>query len=333
MCKPYIIGVDGGNTKTDYFLFDLEGNFISSIRAGTCSHESLPDSYEGTYNEMKKRINQLLSKENLTLDDIELGVFGLAGLDVPKQKEKLDEVIRKIGFTNFVAENDGYLGLKAGSKTGAGICSINGTGTVTTGIDQNGNRLQIGGVGYIAGDDAGGAFITRELLRQVHNALYRCGKDSSLVEPTLKLLGVEDKIYYIQAISELYRARFSHTPYVKLVFEHADNGDELALEIIDKVAEALARSTAGCINNLNFHKDKKVEIILAGSVWVKPDTTILIDAYKEYVEEFTSYQCEYIILQVPPGIGAVLWALELAHRRPVDEEVKKRIIREMSVLL
>ena len=23
----YILGVDGGNTKTDYFLFDLEGNF------------------------------------------------------------------------------------------------------------------------------------------------------------------------------------------------------------------------------------------------------------------------------------------------------------------
>ena len=26
--KKYIFGVDGGNTKTDYFSFDLEGNFI-----------------------------------------------------------------------------------------------------------------------------------------------------------------------------------------------------------------------------------------------------------------------------------------------------------------
>ena len=24
----YILGVDGGNTKTDYYLFDIEGNFI-----------------------------------------------------------------------------------------------------------------------------------------------------------------------------------------------------------------------------------------------------------------------------------------------------------------
>ena len=46
--KKYIIGVDGGNTKTDYFLFDSEGNFIDFHRAGTCSHEGLKDSFEGS---------------------------------------------------------------------------------------------------------------------------------------------------------------------------------------------------------------------------------------------------------------------------------------------
>jgi len=37
--KKYVIGVDGGNTKTDYFLFDTEGNFVDYIKEGTCSHE------------------------------------------------------------------------------------------------------------------------------------------------------------------------------------------------------------------------------------------------------------------------------------------------------
>ena len=47
--KKYIIGVDGGNTKTDYLLFDTEGNFIDGLRSGTCSHEGLKDSFDGSY--------------------------------------------------------------------------------------------------------------------------------------------------------------------------------------------------------------------------------------------------------------------------------------------
>ena len=37
--KKFIIGVDGGNTKTDYLLYDTEGNFIDGVSSGTCSRE------------------------------------------------------------------------------------------------------------------------------------------------------------------------------------------------------------------------------------------------------------------------------------------------------
>lgn len=332
MKKKYIIGVDGGNTKTDYFLFDTEGNFVSSIRAGTCSHEKLPDSYEGAYREMQMRIDQLLEEQKLSIEDVEVGVFGLAGLDVPIQKENLEKVIKRIGFKKFIAENDGYLGLKAGSKSGIGICSINGTGTVTTGIDAKGNRLQVGGVGYISGDNAGGAFIARELFREIHDTLYRCGETTTLERPVLQLLGVRDKKYYIQAISALYGTKFSHTPYIQLVFEHAVQGDALALRIIHKVARELAKSTVGCINNLNFSSENDVEIILAGSVWVKPTIRILVDAYKGYISSLTKLSCAYTVLQVPPGIGAVLWALEVATGEAVKEDIRNRIIKYMEVL-
>ena len=48
--KKFIIGVDGGNTKTDYLLYDTEGNFIDGVRSGTCSHE-VPSvgGFDGSY--------------------------------------------------------------------------------------------------------------------------------------------------------------------------------------------------------------------------------------------------------------------------------------------
>lgn len=332
MKRQFVLGVDGGNTKTDYFLFDTEGNFVSHLRAGTCSHERMPDSYEGAYRMMKQHIEELLQQQNIHIEEIKVGVFGLAGLDVPEQKENLEQVIRRIGITTFVADNDGFLGLKAGSVGGAGVCSINGTGTVTAGIDLEGNRLQIGGVGYISSDDAGGAFIARQLFREVYTTLYRCGEDTELVQPVLEMLGIQDKAYYIQTITKLYATKFSHTPYIQLVFDYAVKGDTVALKIIDHVACELAKATAGCIKNLNYSEEDVVEVILAGSVWVKPTTNILIDHYKSHVGRLTQQQCAYQVLQVPPAIGAILWALEIIHDHPVDMTLRERIVEEMEKL-
>ena len=121
--KKFIIGVDGGNTKTDYLLYDTEGNFIDGVRSGTCSHE-VPSvgGFDGSYNIMKLRIEELLNRNHLSMDDIVAGAFGLAGVDAPFQKKALEEVVKKIGFKKFVVVNDGFLGIKAASKTGTGVC-------------------------------------------------------------------------------------------------------------------------------------------------------------------------------------------------------------------
>ena len=64
--KKYIIGVDGGNTKTDYLLFDTDGNFVDGLRSGTCSHEGLKDSFDGSYRVMKEQLEILFNRNNIT---------------------------------------------------------------------------------------------------------------------------------------------------------------------------------------------------------------------------------------------------------------------------
>lgn len=328
--RKFVIGVDGGNSKTDYFLFDIDGNFVDHINAGTCSHEALPDKYEGSYRVMKEHLDHLVTRNDLTYDQIAGAAFGLAGVDVPKQRAALEAVIEKIGFKNYVVDNDSFLGIKAALPNGYGVCSINGTGTVAGGIDAFSNRLQVGGIGDVSGDEAGGAFIARKVLRAVYDDLYRCSKPSQLTQPVLDLLKVEDKYYYIEAISELYSKRFNHTPYIQLAFECAQNGDEAAIEILDNTALQLAKSLCGCINNLKF--ETPVDIVLAGSVWVKPKTTILLDWFTEYVKTMITQSFNLIVLQVPPATGAVLWALEVAHGQPVDTDMREKVINKIETM-
>ncbi|OON94239.1 MAG: hypothetical protein ATN31_04080 [Candidatus Epulonipiscioides saccharophilum] len=328
-----VIGVDGGNSKTDYFLFTNEGKMISHIRDGTCSHERLKDSFDGSLRIIKEQVDKLLKESEVSYKDLEVGVFGLAGVDTVSQKEAIEERLLKLGIKKIIITNDGFLGIKAVSESG--VCSINGTGTVTVGIDPKGNQLQVGGIGDIVGDDAGGAFITRLIIRYAYSSVFRGEKKTKFTQEVLKLLGCEkDQTYLLDSISELYKKPVIHLSYIELLIKYAQIGDVVALKIVEHVTKETANSVVGCMNNLNFDpKDcDKVTVILAGSVWAKPKSDILRDAFKKHVNELTNMKIEYVTLIVPPGIGAVLWALEEQRGKCLDVALKDKIIKEMEII-
>lgn len=325
--KKYILGVDGGNTKTDYFLFDTEGNFVDFYRGGTCSHEGLKDSYEGSYRVMNEDVHQLLQKYNLKAKDLFASVLGLAGVDTPNQKMNIERAVERIGFVNYKVVNDSFLGIKAVSQYG--VCSICGTGTSAGGIDQYGNYLQVGGIGAIVGDEAGGSWLGRRAIRQTFDSMYRFGKSSLIDDIVMKELEVTDKYYLMEAISDrLLQRKVNLTLLTKSVFECANLGDEACINILKEMANNLARSAGGCVVNLDLGNNPLV--ILAGSVWVKGSNPTLVTEFKKLINMYTNKECQVIVLQVPPATGAIIWALEDALGKWPDESMRKRIFAKVE---
>ena len=323
--KQFVLGVDGGNTKTDYFLFDLEGNYVDAIRCGTCSHEALRDSFVGTKRVMSEHLDKLFERNNITVENIAGAAFGLAGADVVTQKNALRKLICELGFKKFELENDGFLGVKAASPNGNGVCSINGTGTVTVGTDDHGNFLQVGGVGYISGDEAGGAFLVRRTFQAIYDELYRVGKKTSLTKEIFDLYNIEDKKYFLDKIVELTDKRLiNRTEIIKILFKNANHNDEVAIEVLETAGKCMGLSVAGCINNLDF--DKEVNVILAGSVWSKATAPHMFNKFTEIVDNYTKKPINYIVLKAAPASGAVVWALEIAHGVYPTEELRNSIL-------
>lgn len=327
MMKKYILGVDGGNTKTDYFLFDTNGEFLDFYRDGTCSHEGLKDSFEGSYRVMNQAIKDILAKNNLEVTDICATVLGLAGVDTPYQKKKLEEVVERIGLKNYKVVNDSFLGIKAVSEVG--VCSICGTGTASGGIDFDGNYLQVGGIGAIVGDEAGGSWLARRAIRQTFDAMYRFDPKSMINEIVLDELQVTDKYYLMEQISELLpKRKVDLTRITKAVFECANLGDQVCIDLLKEMANNLARSAGGCVVNLNLGDNPLV--ILAGSVWVKGSNPTLVNEFKKLINEYTKKECNVITLMVPPATGAIIWALELALGGWPNEELRNKITKEVE---
>lgn len=327
--KKYILGVDGGNTKTDYLLFDTEGNFIDGLRGGTCSHEGLNDSFAGSYRVMKEQLDILFSRNNITVKDIAGAGFGLAGADVPYQKKQLNGIISKMGFENFGMENDGFLGVKAASPNGYGVCSINGTGTVTVGMDELGNHVQVGGVGYLSGDEAGGAYLTRRTFQAVYDELYRVGKKTSMTKELFEKFGIIDKENYLTTIIDVSMSKkLNRTEIIQMLFKHANGGDEVAKNVLRTAGRCMGLSVAGCITNLSFKSTAYV--ILAGSVWANATAPDMFEGFKDAIESNIQTKVEYIVLKVAPASGAIIWAMELANGVLPSDVMRAKILANVE---
>ena len=270
---------------------------------------------------MKDGVSRLLDRRALKPEDIAAAVFGLAGVDTPNQKENIEKIVAEMGFSRFKVVNDSFLGIKANTEKGYGVCSINGTGTSCGAIDKRGN-LQVGGIGWIVGDDAGGGYIARLAVRSVYLAAYRMGKATSLTDIVMGKLGVSDKYYLMEAISEaVTKRKMDYTDLTLAVFTEAEKGDAVAQEILRSVGVSCAQAVSGAILNMDF--DPPVEVVLAGSVWVKGASPIMIKAFEDEIAKNVQKEFRVLFLEVPPATGAVIWAWNLHGAFPDFENANK----------
>jgi N-acetylglucosamine kinase-like BadF-type ATPase len=326
----YVIGVDGGGTKTHYALFDSHGKFINFIQGGPGNHEVYPDGYKGVSKEITGSIFKLLQQSRLKPEDIGYSIFGLAGVDTKKQQKKLSRIICGIGIRNFKAFNDAFLGIKAGSDKGYGICSINGTGTCCVGIDKNGDWLQIGGTGWSFGDEAGGGYIGNIVIRKVYDSLYRCGQQTIMKEMLFEKLGINEESDFVDTVYEkVYSNKVKIVELSKLAFYAANQGDEVALELLRHSGREMAKSAIGVIRRLNFFYEEEIDIVIAGSVNLKGENPALIKAFKQDVCHGVKNKVCFIPLQVPPVAGAVLWAIEELNKSK-NPDIRKIVLRELK---
>lgn len=306
-----IIGIDGGGTKSHLGIFSVNGDFLGFFTYGTLNHELMPKGFEQLEETLNQIIGEALQSVNKRPSDVAYAVFGLAGVDTREQHEIISLMLKRIGIEKFTLCNDGYLGVPAGCPKGAGICAINGTGSVLTAIDINGKMYQVGGIGDITDDHGGSSWYGSQLLKNVYCELFKSAPKTMMTQllfTTKLFIGHRD--LYTEAITLAMEANSIDYPALnQLVFSAAGQGDFVANQILEDSAEHYAKCIEFLANNLEFPKDETLYITLAGSIFVREKVeTLPILIKKRVCELLGDRPVEFIKLQDPPVIGAILWA-------------------------
>ena len=322
--NKFIMGIDGGGTKSHIAMFYPDGKCVGVASTGALNHELLP----GAFVEMEEKVQAFilgaLKDVGATVDDVEFMVQGQAGVDTAAQHVIVSKMLTDIGMNRFTLCNDSFLGVATGCPDNIGLCAINGTGSTMAAIDHSGNTVQICGVGEISNDCGGSGWYGGKVMGAVYGALFKCEQPTILTEMMWEILGItrkEDHLDIIAAATEEQREAIN-----RLVFKAAELGDAVALKILDESAMHYVGGFKYLATDLDFPIDKTLYITYIGSVFVKEKVRILPQLIAKYVAEaLPGRKVEYINLEAPPVVGAVLWAANRAGYKIGMDDVKAGI--------
>lgn len=310
--NEYYLGIDGGGTKTHCALFSKTGELIDFVEWRTTSHEFLPGGYVELEGELKKLFDTIKIRNKLVWENVNV-VYGMAGVDCSRQQRLISGYIGNCGVGKYILCNDSFLGIKAGSDKGWGICSMNGSGTGAGGIDASGNTHMVGRLFELSGDYAGGRILGSEVVSAVYDNLFRDGKDTILKDMIFRKLNVDNRDDLMEEIINSTASRtMEPKEFAPLLFEAACVKDDIALYILEKSGRQNARDIIAVAEQLDFPENENIPVVLLGSLYTKAKHNKIIDSLEVALREnCADRDFELIMLAMEPVAGAVCWAMQM----------------------
>jgi N-acetylglucosamine kinase-like BadF-type ATPase len=124
----YILGVDGGNTKTIALIARSDGTVVGVGRAGCSDIYTNPEA-DIPLAELESAVAQAYARAGLAVGSVGVGGFSLAGADWPEDYTFLETAMLQRGLARrAVVVNDAVGALWAGAPSGAAVGVACGTG-------------------------------------------------------------------------------------------------------------------------------------------------------------------------------------------------------------
>ncbi|MEM9926804.1 MAG: BadF/BadG/BcrA/BcrD ATPase family protein [Cyanobacteria bacterium P01_D01_bin.50] len=264
----FVLGIDGGGSKTVCILMDDKYKILGSGEAGSSNYQSI--GIEAAKYSILTAINQaMIISDNINIDAICLGLAGVGrGRDIEVIKKIINEipVTKYIKPQNIIISHDALISLVGGIGNDVGIVVAAGTGSIIFGRNHRGETKRVGGWGYILGDE-GSAY--KIAVTGMHMALLSYDGRlayTSLVEDFKNHLGLS---HIEELIEVVYRSGLGVKEIAALapiVDNAAFEGDRFANMIIDDAVNELVRATYTVIDEI-FVEEDFFEVVTTGSVW------------------------------------------------------------------
>ncbi len=260
----YLIGIDGGGSKTKTVISDLSLNTMHTAFGGA-SNFLVYDKNEIAAT-IAEQIIQCITHVKADINDKLFVVLGTAGAGRKKETEIFrdyllnflrEKVKNKIAL---IIESDAFITLEGAFEGKPGAILISGTGSIMFAKDGNGYLHRVGGYGRIIGDEGSGYRIGMKGL----NILSKFFDDR--IEHTLLNKLIPERFGILSGeilINKIYKENFDIASIAPVVIYAAKKSDPYALQIIEEQTDELLLHVKAMLKKL---KTDRLNIVLSGGI-------------------------------------------------------------------
>lgn len=326
----YVVGVDGGGTKTTAAVVGEDLGPVASATTGPANQRSV--GMETASANIAVAIQDAVRAADIPLESVAGICMCLAGFDTDLDLPVPHRAMRLLGYNGITIMENDVVGAWAGATGGnPGLVVIAGTGSTALGMNAHGELWRTDGWDYILGDSGSGYWIGREGIRTAMKEL------DGRLQPTL--LCRELKAAFVVNSAEEMRRLVDSTTFGKVeiasfasyVSHAADGGDTVAQAILAQAGRDLADQATAIIRQLGMQSDE-VTVGTVGSVFKA--TPWVTDPFRQGISQVAPHTTFRAPMH-PPQIGAAI----LAMRRMRDGDTgswtlgtgNKRIQRSLRI--
>jgi glucosamine kinase len=282
----YLLGIDGGATKTLAAVLDIERGELHIGQGGPSNQDAVGVQAAGQA--LFDAADQALAGAGISDRELDGAVLAVAGTDT----DAVIAHVRKERSQDWIVVGDvvGAWATATGAQPGVGV--ISGTGSNVFGVGRDGGAWRAGGWGHLLGDEGSGYWLGVQSIKAALRDREASGPQTALSDAAVAFFEAPN----IEALATLvYSKPLTKGEIAAFAIETAglaERGDAVACGLYEAGARELALQIGAVIRQTGLDGEFPVGLIgsayKAGPVFVDPLTdaihTLAPHAHVEVVE-------------------------------------------------
>jgi len=295
----YVMGIDGGATKTLAAVLDLERLEVHIAHGGPSNEDAV--GARAAVGALLSVADAAAQRAGVAPAQIARSVLAVAGTDTDSIQRHVHDVRE-----GWIVVNDVVAAWAAATDARPGIGVISGTGSNVFGVGRDGRSWRAGGWGHLLGDEASGYWIGAEAIKLALHDRDGTGPPTALSDEAIAFFGMPS----VEALAaQVYSRPFTKADiasFAKVVGTLAAGGERDVRELYARGAKALGAQVSAVIRETGLAAgEESFPVGLIGSAFHAGE--VFIEPLRACVGKETANAVVNIV-DTPPVAGSLMLA-------------------------
>lgn len=324
----YVMGVDGGATKTLAAVMDLHEGALHLGHGGSSNPDAVGADAAG--GALLTAAGQALGRMGIAMSDLDGAVLAMAGTDTDAIRALVapgGPLAQAGGWSASVAEvwvvvNDVVGAWAAATGAAPGVGVISGTGSNVLGVGSQGRSWRAGGWGHVLGDEGSGYWLAVQSVKAALHERDSSGPSTALSDAAMRFFDVSS----VEALAQLVYAKpltkGELAAFAAETARVAGEGDEVARRLYEQAAAELGAQIKAVIRETDLQGAFPVGLI-GGGFKAGP---VFVDPLSAAIHELAPQAQIGPVSMVPVGGCVLLAARAAGYEGTLDPQQLERLL-------